>query len=229
MLSSSQTRANLSAVLVGLGTVVVLGFGWVVVLTPTSESGLRPFLLILVAVPTTVAVALGAATLARIRFTPGEEVRGESLDVTQDERTVAAVSIVSSALGFAVVATVTATLLDVQGFIALTVGLGLGTGVGLVLALGSFNMLAETNGSIFAAETLGNVSIVLTAIAVGVVGTFSVGLIATAVLIQQHGAVPQLPLLSIPVGVLAGLLLTIATGLALRRRVHRDSAGESST
>lgn len=227
MLSSSQTRANLSAVLVGLGTVVVLGFGWVVVLTPTSESGLRPFLLILVAVPTTVAVALGAATLARIRFTPGEEVRGESLDVTQDERTVAAVSIVSSALGFAVVATVTATLLDVQGFIALTVGLGLGTGVGLVLALGSFNMLAETNGSIFAAETLGNVSIVLTAIAVGVVGTFSVGLIATAVLIQQHGAVPQLPLLSIPVGVLAGLLLTIATGLALRRRVHRDSAGES--
>lgn len=229
MFSSSQTRANLGAVLVGLGTVLLFGFTWVVVLTPTAESGLRPFLLILVAVPTTVTVALGVATLARIRLAPRDEARDGTLDVAQEETRVAAVSFIGSALGFALVATVTTILLDVQGFIALTVGLGLGTLVALVIALGTFDMLAETGGSIFAAGTLGDVSIALTAIAVGVVGTFGVGLLATAILIQQHGAVSQVPLLSIPVGVFAGVLLTIGTGLALRRRVHGDSARESTT
>lgn len=216
MKASSSAVAGLTAVVVA----ALSSAGWIVVLAPTAASGLRPFLLVLVAIPTTIAVAVGAATVAHARLAPDTE----RPELVRADSQAAALSIITSALGFAVVATLGAIWLDVQELVALTIGLGLGAAVAVVLAVGTYAALASTERTIFAAGPLGSFGVALTVAAVGVVGTFVVGIIATAVLVRQHGAVPQVPLQSIPVGIVAGLLLATATALVLRRHVRRQSS-----
>lgn len=215
-------RRHLAAGLTGVAVAVVVGGVWVSVLAPPPGSPLRPFLAILVAVPTVVVVAAGTAALAVARFGKGDDGSGA---VTARRRAGGA-SLVASALGFCTVATAASLALDLPGFVALAAGFGAGAAVALALAVWVYDAVSPAGESVFAAGRFGEFATVLTAGAAGVVAMLVVGMVTTLLLVREFGHAPAIPLLSIPVGVGGGGVVALATVAVLWRHVRSPSPGE---
>lgn len=217
--SDMDLQRLLLPVIVGLLAAALTGLVWLAFVAPPPGSVYWLALGLLAGAPACVIVGVGTAITVDARLAGRDAAPRRARTADRKRMEAAGLSILASVPPFVVLTTWMPFGTSIPGLIALAIGFGLGAIVAVAVALVAFRTLSPTGGSLFGAGPAGEFAAAVTVVAACCIATFSVGLVATALLADQYHIATFL--VSIPIGVGAGLVTAGVTAWVLRRHIDR--------